>query len=153
MIVKTRYFGDVDLDDEKILTFERGIIGFEELRKFALIYNNENGSDTAIQWLQSVEERSVALPVIDPSSVIMDYNPSVEDSYLTPLGPLTPDDTAVFVTLTVPEKIENMSVNLKAPIVINAATKKGCQVITESDFPVKYNIYDVIKKMKEEKGE
>ncbi len=153
MIVKTRYFGDVDLDDDKILTFDRGIIGFEHLRKFALIYNNEKGGDTAIQWLQSVEERTVALPIIDPASVVLDYNPSVEDSYLEPLGELHPDDTAVFVTLTVPEKIENMSVNLKAPIVINAANKKGCQVITESDFPVKYNIYDTIKKMKEEKGE
>ncbi len=153
MLVKTRYFGEVELDDSKILTFDRGLIGFENLRRFTLIYNNENGNDTAIEWLQSVEEPAMALPVIMPSSVITDYNPEVEDELLAPLGELGPDTVCVFVTLTVPSDITQMSINLKAPIIINSETRKGCQVIAESDHPVKFNIYDVIQKKKEAKGE
>ena len=153
MLVKTRYFGEVELDDDKILTFDRGIIGFEQLRRFTLIYNNENGSDTAITWLQSVEEPSMALPVINPNSVLTDYNPEVEDSLLASLGELGPDNTCVFVTLTVPSDITKMTTNLKAPIIINADTKKGIQVIAENDYAVKFNIYEVISKLKREKGD
>lgn len=154
MLVKTRYFGEVELDDEKILTFEEGIIGFEHLRKFTLIYNDENESSAAITWLQSVEEPMVALPVISPFSVMADYNPVVEDDVLLPLGTLTEENTAIFLTLTVPSDITKMTTNLKAPIVINAETKKGCQVIAENpDYVVKYNIYELIQQMKAAKGE
>lgn len=154
MLVKTRYFGEVELDDEKLLTFEEGIIGFEHLRKFTLIYNDENESSAAITWLQSVEEPMVALPVISPFSVMADYNPVVEDEVLLPLGTLTEENTAIFLTLTVPSDITKMTTNLKAPIVINAETKKGCQVIAENpDYVVKYNIYELIQQMKAAKGE
>ena len=47
-----------------------------------------------------------------------------------------------------------MSANLKAPLIINADTKKGCQIIAENpDYVVKYNIYEQAKKCKEAKGE
>ncbi len=153
MLVKTRYFGEVELDDEKILTFDRGLIGFENLRRFTLIYNNENGNDTSIEWLQSVDDPAMALPVIMPSSVITDYNPVVEDELLAPLGKFGADNVCILVTLTVPSDITKMSINLKAPIIINSETRKGCQVIAESDHPVKFNIYDIISKKKEGKGE
>ena len=95
---------------------------------------------------------SVAFPAISPFYVMTDYNPIVEDEVLTKLGELTEDNTAIFLTLTVPSDITKMTTNLKAPIIINADTKKGCQVIAENpEYVVKYNIYDVIQKMKENK--
>ena len=51
----------------------------------------------------------------------------------------------VLVTLTATAKKEDMSVNLKAPIIINSETRKAVQIITDSDFPVKYKIYDILK--------
>lgn len=154
MLVKTRYFGEVDLDEEKILTFEDGIIGFENLKRFTLIYNNESEESSSITWLQSVEEPLVALPVISPFSVLENYNPIVEDEVLAPLGELNEENTIILLTLTLPSDIKKMTTNLKAPIVINAETKKGCQLIAENqDYVVKYNIYDLIQKIKEKKGE
>ena len=56
--------------------------------------------------------------------------------------------------MTVTEDVKNTTANLKAPLVINADTRKGCQVIAEnSDYIVKYNVYDAIQKKKQEKGE
>lgn len=154
MLVKTRYFGEVDLDDDKILTFDDGLIGFEDLKRFTLLYNNENEVNSSIIWLQSVDEVSVALPVINPFHVMTDYNPIVEDEVLLPLGELNEENTAIFLTLTVPSNLKDMTTNLKAPIIINVETKKGCQVIAENpEYVVKYNIYDVIQQMKEKKGE
>ena len=152
MLIKTRYFGEIDVDDEKIIMFEDGLIGFENLKQFTLIYNNESESSGAVTWLQSLDEPLVAFPALSPFYVMADYNPIVEDEVLAPLGPLTEENTAIFLTLTVPSDITKMTTNLKAPIIINADTKKGCQVIAENpDYVVKYNIYDVIQKMKEQK--
>ena len=152
MLIKTRYFGEIDVDDEKIITFEDGLIGFENLKQFTLIYNNESESRGTITWLQSLDEPMVAFPALSPFYVMTDYNPVVEDEVLFSLGQLTEENTAIFLTLTVPSDITKMTTNLKAPIIINVDTKKGCQVIAENpDYVVKYNIYDVIQKMKEQK--
>ena len=152
MLIKTRYFGEIDVDEAKILTFDDGLIGFENLKKFTLIYNNETEASSNVTWLQSLDEPLVAFPVINPFYVMTDYNPIVEDEVLIPLGELKEDSTAIFLTLTVPSDITKMTTNLKAPIIINAETKKGCQVIAENpEYVVKYNIYDVIQKMKEQK--
>ena len=152
MLIKTRYFGEIDVDDQKIITFDNGLIGFEYLKKFTLIYNNESEATQTVTWLQSLDEPKVAFPALSPFYVMTDYNPIVEDEVLTKLGELTEENTAIFLTLTVPSDITKMTTNLKAPIIINADTKKGCQVIAENpEYVVKYNIYDVIQKMKENK--
>ena len=51
MQVDTRWFGTVDIDDNKIVTFDLGIIGFEDCKKFTLIYDVEKGDEAAIMWL------------------------------------------------------------------------------------------------------
>lgn len=151
MKIVTRFFGEIEIDDQKILSFEEGLIGFENLKKFTLIYNNEGESSKNIIWLQSLDEPMVAIPMINPFYVMTDYNPIINDEVLDSLGQLTEENTALFLTLTVPSDISKMTTNLKAPIIVNAETKKGCQVIAENpEYVIKYNIYDVIQKMKEE---
>lgn len=152
MLIKTRYFGEIDVDDQKILTFDDGLIGFEYLKNFTLIYNNETESSSAVTWLQSLDEPMVAFPALSPFYVMKEYNPIVEDEVLVKLGELTEENTVIFLTLTVPSDITKMTTNLKAPIIINADTKKGCQVIAENpDYVVKYNIYNVINDLKNKK--
>ena len=82
MLIKTRYFGEIDVDDQKIITFDNGLIGFEYLKKFTLIYNNESETSGTITWLQSLDEPMVAFPALSPFYVMTDYNPIVEDEVL-----------------------------------------------------------------------
>lgn len=146
MKVNTRIFGEVDIEEEKLITFPDGIIGFPDLKKFALIYDEEKGVHAGIRWLQSMEEPGFALPVMDPLAVCADYNPEVEDSLLGELGEIGEEDLLVLVTVTVPSDIKKMSVNLRGPIVINTRTRKACQVIVEGDtYAVKYPIYDILQ--------
>lgn len=152
MKIKTKIFQEIEVNEEKVITFETGIIGYPELVHFLLIH--EEGEEGHIGWLQSVEEPLFALPVIDPLRILPDYNPSVEDELLKSIALEDPDDMLVLVTLTVPSDIEKMSVNLRAPIVINAAGRKACQLIAEDeDYAVKYPIYDLLKRQKEGAGE
>lgn len=154
MLIKTRHFGEVNLDEEKVITFDEGLIGFEDCKRYTILYNNEEGGNTTISWLQSLDVPELALPVISPLSVMADYNPIVEDEVLQPLGELTEENIIILLTLSVPSDITKMSANLKAPLIINADTKKGCQIIAENpDYVIKYNIYEQAKKCKDAKGE
>lgn len=151
MKIKTRVFGEVEIDDNKIIHFPAGIIGFPELTDFALVYDEEKGKDVPIRWMQSLQETEFAMPVMDPLLVSASYNPEVEDDLLIPLGEMTADDTLVLVTVTVPKDLQKMSVNLQAPIIINAAEKKAAQIIVNGDkYPIKYYIYDILQEKKKE---
>ncbi|MDF2587726.1 MAG: hypothetical protein K0S41_1567 [Anaerocolumna sp.] len=152
MLVNTKCFGEIDLDDSKIITFDNGIMGFEEYKKYTILYDIEEGDKPNISWFQSLDIPDLAIPIINPLLVKTDYNPTVEDEVLKPLGEITEENLVLFVTLTVPADITKMTVNLKAPIVINSDTRKGCQLIVENqEYDVKYPVYDIIQKMKGEK--
>lgn len=149
MKMNTKIFGEVDIDESKIITFTNGIIGFPQLTQFALVHDEKRGNDSPIRWMQSLQEPAFAMPVMDPLLVFGNYNPQVEDELLRSIGELAPQQMLVLVTLTVPSDITKMTVNLKAPIVINAAERKACQVIAEGDeYVVKYPIYDIIQNAK-----
>ncbi len=149
MRVNTRLFGEIEIADEKIITFPNGIIGFPDMTKFTMIYDEEKGTNAGIRWLQSMDEPTFAMPVMDPLVVKEDYNPEVDDEILKNIGTLTPDNTLVLVTITVPSDLTQMSVNLQGPIIINVDERKACQVIVDtSDCPVKYPVYDILQARK-----
>lgn len=153
MKITTKLFGNINIAEEKIILFLDGIIGFPEMKRFTIIVDEEK-KDSKIFWLQSMDEGNFAMPVLDPYLVHDNYNPVIEDELLKSLGDFTEDDLTVLVTLNVQPDITNMYVNLKAPILINSKEKKACQVITEDDaYPVRFPVYDILKKKKEEAGD
>lgn len=144
MKLMTRVFGEIEVDDAKIITFPGGIIGFPHMERFVLLYDEEQGSNT-IKWLQSVEEPGFAMPVISPLQIKDDYNPEIDDELLKPIGELKDEDMVVLVTMTIPHDLTKMTVNLRGPIIINSESCKACQVILDSDeYIVKYPIYDIL---------
>lgn len=145
MLVKTKFFGEVDLPEEKIVTLERGLIGLGDYTRFTILYDCEK-EETNISWFQSIEEPWLAMPVIKPWIVKEDYNPVVEDELLSHIGELTEENLVILLTMNVPPDLKEMSVNLKAPIIINSDTRKGAQIVVENeDYEVKYKIYELLK--------
>ncbi len=153
MKAATRLFGKIEIDESKIITFEDGIIGFPDMKKFTLIFDEEKEGRPSISWLQSMDEPEIAFPVMDPLFVCETYNPSVEDELLKNLGTIKEDNLYVLVTVTVPQNIKELAVNLKAPIVINTDTRKASQIIVEDDLPVRYRIYEILEEAKKKAGE
>lgn len=148
MTLQTKVFGEVTIEEEKIITFPGGIIGFPDLTQFTLLHDEDDGIAT-IHWLQSLQEPGFAMPVMDPLFVKEDYNPEIEDELLKVLGEWKQDELLVLVTLSVPPELEKMTVNLKGPIIINGANRKACQVIVEGDvYKVKFPIYDILQARK-----
>lgn len=153
MKAATRLFGEIEIDESKIITFEDGIIGFPDMKKFTLIFDEEKEGRPSISWLQSMDEPEIAFPVMDPLFVCETYNPSAEDELLKNLGTIKEDNLYVLVTVTVPQNIKELAVNLKAPIVINTDTRKASQIIVEDDLPVRYRIYEILEEAKKKAGE
>lgn len=147
MVIATKHFGEIELEEDKILTFDHGIFGFENSKRYTILYSGEDENSSVISWLQSLDEVSLALPIIQPGYVTDHYNPVVEDELLVSLGNFKEEDIVVFLTLTVPSDLTKMTSNLKAPIIINTANKKGCQVVVDDpDYIVKYPVYEIFQK-------
>ena len=152
MKVTTRLFGDIDIAENKIIHMEGGIVGFPDLKQFTLIYDKEKGDDhDTIMWFQSLDEPQFAMPVLVPTSILPEYNPIVNDELLAPLGELNDDNLYCLVTVKVPSDLTKMTINQKAPIIINTDTMKGAQLIVENeDYEVRFPIYDILKNGKGE---
>lgn len=154
MLIKTKWFGEVDIEEDKIITFEHGLMGFNDYKRYTILYDIEEEGKHTISWLQSVEEESLALPVMNPNLVYRDYNPIIEDELLKSIGELNEENIVILLTVSASSDVKKTSVNLKAPLIINSDTKKGIQVIADnSDYPIKYNVYEAVQKMKKEEGE
>lgn len=149
MLIKTKHFGTIDIDDEHIITFEEGILGFNDYRKFTVLYEND-----VLCWLQSVDNVDIVLPMITTALIFRDYQPEVKDDLILRIGELTDEDLMVHTIIVIPSDIEQMTTNLKAPIIINNKTKKGMQVILEGNmYQVKHNLYQHLKQYTQKVGE
>ncbi len=144
MRVKTRLFGEIEISDEKVINLVHGLIGFPDMKRYTLIFDEEKKDKGNIMWLQSLDETDFAMPVMLPHVVKPDYAPEFNDDALQQLGDLKAGNTYVLVTVRVPKNPKEASINLKAPIVINTDTNVGDQIIIDGNEPVRYLIHDAI---------
>lgn len=130
MIINTSRFGKVDLKDVEILTFQEGILGFADLRKFCLL---DDPSDDIFAWLQSCESPSVAFPVLEPELFAENFKLGLTKSDLEALKITNPDKVKSFSIVTIPDDPTQMTANLKAPIVINVAERMARQCVLQDN--------------------
>ena len=141
MKVDTKYFGEIEIWEEKILHFPQGLFGFDEYKDFTILYDNEEEGEPFFSWLQCVTEKSLAFPIVNPFKIREDYDPIVEDALLEPIGDCKPDELLVFLLATVPSDPKKASVNMKAPLVINTVNRRGMQLIVENeDYEIRHMI-------------
>ncbi|MBP7402993.1 MAG: flagellar assembly protein FliW [Clostridia bacterium] len=143
MRIKTMVFGDLDISEDKIITFPEGIPGFENLTKFVIIILDQT---KPFLWLQAVEE-DVSIPVISPFEIDGGYSPSVDDGLYEGLRLANEEDLLVLVVAVIPPVVTRMTANLAAPILINIAENIGRQVLIENgEYPVRYPIFEAISR-------
>ena len=144
MIIETDRFGSFDTKDSKIINFPSGLPGFDDLSKFIIL---EVGETKPIYWLQSTENRHISLPVIITFEILDDYNIDIRDNDLEDLEFESKNDLLIMNVVVVPSDIERMTVNLAAPIIINAKHGIAKQIIIDAaELPIRYPIYDAIMK-------
>lgn len=147
MKLVTSNFGEINIPDDNIINFEKGIPGFEKHTKYVII--NDEDKDSPFCWLQSIEDPDLAFTLVNPYLVYQGYDPKFSEGDIAKLGQAKPEDYSVLSIVIIPENIEEIRTNLMAPIVINLKTKKAGQIITEGDlYPVKYYIFKELQENK-----
>lgn len=140
MKIKTKYLGEIEINEEHIIIFEEGIPGFIDLHKYVIL---NLGDNTPFVTLQSIENSELAFILLSPFNFYPDYEINLEENIQQELGIKSPEDVMLYSIVVIPEDIKQMRANLKAPVVINIKNKKGKQVIIESEkYPVRYYIYE-----------
>lgn len=139
MKLKTKYFGEIDIDDSEIINFEGGMPGFEYLTKFVVIKQE----DMIIDWIQSVEE-DITFPIINPFLSNKEYEFKIPDNTIKKLEIEKHEDVEIYTIVTITENIEEMRTNLQAPIIINNKAKKGKQLILDERYPLRYMIFEKV---------
>lgn len=138
MVIETRELGLVELDEHDVIRFPRGLYGFEEARRFALLGGREEAHNPFF-WLQCVDSREPCFAVIDPRSFFGRFDPPLGKEDRLAIG-LTDDKYLRYVVLaTVPRDVRRLSFNLRCPVAINSQTNTAMQIILEdSAYPIRY---------------
>jgi flagellar assembly factor FliW len=135
MQVATTRFANVDVQAGDLITFQDGLLGLEECRTWVLLADAQND---ALGWLQCTTRAEVALAVVSPRRFVPEYQLRVFRRELESLGLAQLADAQVLVILSKNES--GITLNLKAPIVINLRARRGRQVIANGDLPLRYEL-------------
>lgn len=143
MKVNTTRFGELQVNNEDIINFSEGLLGFETLSQFFVV---DPGDSTLILWLQSIEDASIAFPIIEPKIFKPDYIAKLLPADMNSVKLENISDAKIYSILTIPSDITTMSANLKAPIVINNDKKVARQIVLQDNkLSVKYDMYKELK--------
>ncbi len=135
MQIRTTRFGALHIEAEDIISFPTGLLGLEDCRHWVLLADAQNN---ALGWLQSASRPEVALAVVSPRRFVPHYQFRVFRSELAPLDLADVRDAQV---LTIVGKNEqSITLNLKAPVVINLERRLGRQVVANGDQPVQHEL-------------
>ncbi|MCX8054374.1 MAG: flagellar assembly protein FliW [Ignavibacteria bacterium] len=130
-VIKTNYFGELEIDDEYIFKFKDGMLGFEDLHDYVLISEE---STAPFKWLISVDEPEIGFPLLSPWHIDVYYDPGIKYDL---------EKQVLFVVITLEDENGEMSANMKAPVIFNIEEQTGKQIILPSD---KYSTNYVIAK-------
>ena len=124
MDVRTTRFGVIQIAEDRVITFPKGLLGFPQARRYCLL---EPGDDACFFWLQSLEDPGLAFVVTDPALFVQDFSVPIRPEQMSEMGIARLEDAQVFVIVN---KVESqLTGNLQGPLVINTLTREGEQMV------------------------
>jgi len=130
MQLNTKYHGTKEYNEKDVITFNKGIPGFEGLKKFILFSIEEN---EMFYILHSIENEEIGIILTSPFTKFKNYEFNLNNEKLEVLKINSPEDVLVLSTVTLDSNIENITINLKAPLIINKNEKLGEQIILDNE--------------------
>ncbi len=132
--------GKMVYEENEIISFERGIPGFEYLKKFII---KEVGEDSPFNILQSIEDKDIGFIIISPFMIKDSYEIKLSEEILKNLNIKREEEVVLYSLVTLNERVENITANLKAPLVINITNKKGEQYILDKEnYKIKTKVFN-----------
>jgi flagellar assembly factor FliW len=129
----------VTTESKKIITFVNGILGLEQYKSYVLL--DHPGTDI-VKWLEAVDQPEIALPVVNPFLFFPDYAPKISRENLLQINIKSPEEAIVLCVLTIGANTKDITVNLKAPIIVNSDSRLADQFIADNP---EYNVREPLK--------
>jgi len=143
MEIFTTRFGTLDVEADDLIHFPKGLLGLAQCRDWVLLADTQND---AVAWLQSVDRAEIALGVVSPRRFLSSYQMRVVGRELEPLKLERIQAARVLVVVSKNEGL--ITLNLKAPLVINLDRRLGRQVIANGELPVQYELGNASSSLK-----
>ena len=128
MLIQTSRFGEIEIEENQIITLPSGLIGFSEDRRFVI---REDEAASPFRWLQAVDNEVLAFVMIEPHVSISNYELELTQDNLKKLKAESINDLSVFVLVTMAKKMEEVTVNLQGPLLFNLEKRLGLQFIIQ----------------------
>ncbi|NMB45745.1 MAG: flagellar assembly protein FliW [Firmicutes bacterium] len=140
MRVTTTRFGELEVADSEIITFPRGILGFEAVKQYILL----DGSGP-FGFLQAIEEPDLTFVVIDPRFIVQEYKVEVPKYEVQEIEIEEPSQAVALSIVTIPANPQEMTVNLQAPLLINPSNRRAKQVVlTDHDYNMRHPVFGTV---------
>lgn len=138
--VYTSRFGEIEVDEKKVVHFENGIPAFEQEHEFVILPYDE---ESPYYFMQSIKTPDLAFLLTIPFIFFNEYTFEIDDTTVRELGIKNPDSVFYYTMVTIPNgSIRYMTANLLAPIVLNSETMKAKQVVLEkSNYTTKHRLF------------
>ncbi|MBD0315202.1 MAG: flagellar assembly protein FliW [Nitrospiraceae bacterium] len=134
-------FGTFEIDENTILTFPAGLLGFPEQQRYVML---DHDTEAPFKWLQSLDEPGLAFVIIDPLLFDAGYRVAYTDDALSEVGGGEAEDMTVAVILTIPsEDPGRITANLRGPLLLNTRTRLCKQLVLSDDVPTRYPLFPV----------
>jgi flagellar assembly factor FliW len=142
--VTTTRFGDIDVNESDVIELPAGLIGFPDLKKYILL---DHDKESPFKWLQSLDDGAIAFVLINPLLFKPEYTVEVTEAEVADLSIQQEEDAVISVIVTMPSNPQNMTANLKAPLVFNLKNRKGKQIIlNQGEYTTRHNIMEEVRK-------
>jgi len=135
MEIRSTRFGQFEIESDDLLRFPAGLLGLEDCREWILL---DDGQNDAVAWLQSVQRPEVAVAVVSPRRFVPDYRIRVARPEIEPLE--LQDVRMAEVLVIVGRTDRAVTLNLKAPLLLNPARRLGRQVVTNGNLPIRHEL-------------
>lgn len=138
--VNTLRFGEIEIDEEKIVHFEDGIPAFEDEHEFVIIpYDDES----PYVFLQSLTTPDLAFLMTMPFVFFPEYEFELDDETQAKLGIEEQEEMLIYSLLTIPGgKVSEMTANLMAPVIVNTSNMQARQlVLDKSRYTTKHRLF------------
>ncbi|MEA1968367.1 MAG: flagellar assembly protein FliW [Thermodesulfobacteriota bacterium] len=143
MNINTRKFGEIEIDEKKILTMPEGLPGFPGFKQFALL---EDPKSAPFCWLQSVEEPSLAIVVMSPFLFKPDYHFDLNSVIAArDWTGVKEENLIIYVVVNISERDskKRITANLIGPLIINSENNETVQVvISDTNYSHQHNVLE-----------
>ncbi|MCP9439201.1 MAG: flagellar assembly protein FliW [Nitrospira sp.] len=133
-------FGVLEIDEQRVLTFPSGVLGFPESRRYVML---DHDTEVPFKWLQSLDEPALAFVIMDPDLFLgEEYRVNVSEDALAEIQGTSGDALSIAVILTIPsDDPGRITANLRGPLLMNPRTRLCKQLVLSDDYPTRHPLF------------